>query len=144
LLLKISPDLTANQLDEIIEIYHETGIDGIVATNTTRSRDFLHTSSSVIESIGDGGLSGYPLKEKSTGIIRYLSRQTNGKMPIMAVGGIMTPDDAIEKINSGATLVQIYTGFIYEGPGLIKRINKAILKKRKDPVSNAFINQPAI
>ena len=128
-LLKISPDLDYKKLDEIINICEKTGVDGIVATNTTIERKGLRTGKQRIENIGYGGLSGEPLKERSTEIIRYISKSTNGKMPVIGVGGIMSPDDAVEKIEAGATLVQLYTGFIYEGPFLVKRINKAILKR---------------
>ncbi|HEX3009538.1 MAG TPA: quinone-dependent dihydroorotate dehydrogenase [Bacteroidales bacterium] len=123
-LLKISPDLNFGQIDEILEIVKITAIDGIIATNTSISRDGLKTSGDILNKIGRGGLSGLPLKERSTEIIRYISQKTNGKLPIIAVGGIFTADDAIEKINAGASLVQLYTGFIYEGPMIVKRICK--------------------
>lgn len=129
ILLKIAPDLTHEQLDDIVEIVTETGLAGIVATNTTISRDGLSTDVKQVEAIGAGGLSGKPLTQKSTEIIRYLHQQSGGKFPIIAVGGIMTAADAMEKLNAGATLVQLYTGFIYEGPGLIKEINKSILAR---------------
>jgi dihydroorotate dehydrogenase len=125
-LLKISPDLNFGQIDEILEIVKITAIDGIVATNTSISRDGLKTSGDQLNKIGRGGLSGLPLKERSTEIIRYISQKTNGKLPIIAVGGIFTADDAIEKINAGASLVQLYTGFIYEGPMIVKRICKRL------------------
>jgi dihydroorotate dehydrogenase len=127
ILLKIAPDLTNEQLNDIIEIVAETHIDGVVATNTTISRSELHTSSEKLETIGAGGLSGRPLARRSTEVVRYLSERSNKAFPIIAVGGIHTAEDAIEKLNAGASLVQIYTGFIYEGPGIVKRINKGIL-----------------
>jgi dihydroorotate dehydrogenase len=129
ILLKISPDLNFSQIDEVLEIVSETNIDGIVATNTTTGRYHLTISDEDIHRFGNGGLSGKPLRERSTEIIRYIHQKTNGKLPIIGVGGIMTSEDAIEKLKAGASLVQIYTGFIYEGPMLVKRINKAILKE---------------
>jgi dihydroorotate dehydrogenase len=128
-LLKISPDLDSKKLDDIIMISENMGINGIVATNTTIKREGLTTEKDRVERIGNGGLSGKPLKDKSTQIIRYINEKTQGKMPVIGVGGIMSPEDAIEKIEAGAVLVQLYTGFIYEGPFLAKRINKAILKR---------------
>ncbi len=132
-LLKISPDLDTKKLDDIIKLSEVIGINGIIATNTTINREGLTTEKDRIERIGNGGLSGKPLKDKSTEIIRYINRKTKGKMPVIGVGGIMSPDDAIEKIKAGAVLVQLYTGFIYEGPFLAKRINKAILKSSLNP-----------
>lgn len=127
ILLKIAPDLTNEQLDDIIEIAKDVKLDGIIATNTTISREGLKTSNEAIEKIGAGGLSGKPVRERSTEVIKYLSEKSNKSFPIIGVGGIHSAEDAIEKINAGATLIQVYTGFIYEGPKLIKRINKAIL-----------------
>ena len=129
ILLKIAPDLTNKQLDDIIQIVQDTKIDGVVATNTTIDRSNLKTDKTKLEDIGNGGLSGKPVKERSTEVIRYLSEKSNKAFPIIGVGGIQSPEDAIEKLDAGASLVQIYTGFIYEGPGLVKRINKAILKR---------------
>lgn len=126
-LLKIAPDLTNTQLDDIVEILKETQTDGIIATNTTISREGLITEPEVIASIGNGGLSGAPLTKKSTEVIRHLRAKLGNGYPIIAVGGIMSAEDAIEKLNAGADLVQIYTGFVYEGPGLVKKINKAVL-----------------
>ncbi len=126
-LLKISPDLNFEQIDDVLDIVNENQIDGIVATNTSISREGLITSKDVITNIGKGGLSGAPLKDRATEIIRYISLKTNNQLPIIAVGGIFTKDDAIEKIEAGATLVQLYTGFIYEGPFLIKRICKSLV-----------------
>ena len=129
ILLKIAPDLTDSQLDDIIDIVSDTKIEGIIATNTTISRADLNTSSSEIEAIGNGGLSGKPVKQRSTEVIRYLNKKSNGTLTIIGVGGISSPEDAIEKIEAGASLVQVYTGLIYEGPSLIKRINKALLSR---------------
>ncbi|HUM51143.1 MAG TPA: quinone-dependent dihydroorotate dehydrogenase [Chitinophagales bacterium] len=127
ILLKIAPDLTNEQLDDIIEIVFDTKLAGIVATNTTISRENLLTKKDKIDAIGSGGLSGKPLTKKSTEIIKYIAQKSENKIPIIAVGGIMTADDAIEKLNAGASLVQLYTGFIYEGPSLIKEINQRLL-----------------
>ncbi len=127
-LLKISPDLNEKQIDDTIEVVQKTGIDGIIATNTTTSRDNLSTDDKQIKKIGNGGLSGLPLKQKSTEIIAYIANKTQGKIPIIGVGGIQSPEDALEKIKAGATLVQVYTGFIYEGPSIVKKINKYLAK----------------
>ena len=123
ILLKIAPDLTDEQLNDIVEIVQESGIAGVIATNTTISRDGL-ISPNKEEA---GGLSGKPLTKRSTEVIRYLAERSNHSFPIIGVGGIHSPQDAVEKLQAGASLVQLYTGFIYEGPGLIKRINKKIL-----------------
>ena len=129
ILLKIAPDLTDSQLDDIIDIVKATRIEGVVATNTTISREGLVTPPSILHSIGMGGLSGKPLTKRATEVIRYLHTKSNGAFPIIGVGGIHSAEDALEKIDAGATLVQLYTGFIYEGPKLITRINKAILQQ---------------
>ena len=126
ILLKIAPDLTDSQLDDIIEIVTDTKIAGLVATNTTISRTNLSYPDSEIEAIGNGGLSGKPLKNRSTEVIRYLHQKSKGTIPIIGVGGIMTAQDAKEKLEAGASLVQLYTGFIYEGTGLIKDIVKSL------------------
>ena len=125
MLLKISPDLDNTQLDDIIQLVIDLNIDGVIATNTTTSRDGL-VSKYKEET---GGLSGMLLKEKSNLIISYLRKKLGDNFPIIGVGGVMSPQDAIEKFESGADLVQLYTGFIYEGPGLIKNINKLLLKR---------------
>jgi dihydroorotate dehydrogenase len=130
ILLKISPDLNYHQLDELIEIAKKTRIAGFVATNTTVFRDNLKTSARRIRDIGKGGLSGLPLRARSTEVIRYLVEKSEGKIPVIGVGGIMSARDAIEKLNAGASLVQLYTGFIYEGPSLIKKINKEIIRNK--------------
>ena len=127
ILLKIAPDLTEDQLLDIIEIVAATKINGVIATNTTIERKNL--KSEMIYTEEKGGLSGKPLKEKSTAVIRFLSEKSNGAFPIIAVGGIHSAEDALEKLEAGASLVQLYTGFIYEGPALVKRINQAILDK---------------
>ncbi len=127
-LLKISPDLNEQQLNEVIEIVERTKIHGIIATNTTVERRNLETKKEIVEEKGSGGLSGKPLRDRSTEVIRYLSQKTQGEVPIIGVGGIHSPADAIEKLKAGASLIQIYTGFIYEGPFLAKKINKALLK----------------
>ena len=132
ILLKIAPDLSNSQLDDIIDLFTSTGIDGIISTNTTISRDNLKTSASRIKDIGAGGLSGKPVRARSTEVIRYLNEHSNGTIPIIGVGGIHSVNDAIEKIKAGASLIQMYTGFIYEGPALIKRINKALIDFRKN------------
>ena len=123
ILLKIAPDLTDDQLLDIIGIVNDTKIAGVIATNTTISRDGLLSENKVEV----GGLSGKPLTKRSTEVIRFLSEKSNKSFPIIGVGGIHTAEDAIEKLNAGASLVQLYTGFIYEGPQLIKDINKKLL-----------------
>ncbi|MCT4601753.1 MAG: quinone-dependent dihydroorotate dehydrogenase [Marinifilum sp.] len=132
ILLKIAPDINHSQLDDIIEIIADTKIAGIVATNTTISRNGLSYTEEEIETVGAGGLSGKPLKDKSTEVIRYIHKKSDGKIPIVGVGGIMTVQDALEKLDAGASLVQIYTGFIYSGPSLIKDINKALIERSKN------------
>ncbi len=127
ILLKIAPDLTDSQLIDIIEIVQETNIAGVIATNTTLSREGLQSANK----IEAGGMSGKPLKNRSTEVIRFLSDNSQKSFPIIGVGGIHTAQDAIEKLEAGASLVQLYTGFIYEGPNLIKEINKKILDKLK-------------
>ncbi len=127
LLLKIAPDLTLSQLDDIIALVSETKLDGLVATNTTISRDRLNTSAKEVEVIGAGGLSGKPLQQRSTEVVSYLSRHLQNAVPIIASGGIFTGRDAKEKLDAGASLVQVWTGFIYEGPGIVKKINGHLL-----------------
>lgn len=125
ILLKVSPDLSHQQLDEIIDYCMRSGIDGIVAGNTTRSRDGLKSiSSEKIEEIGNGGLSGAPLFSKNLELVKYIHKQSEGRLPIVGVGGIMTPEQAKEMLEAGASLIEIYTGFIYEGPDLVKKIIK--------------------
>lgn len=128
ILLKVSPDLAKDQLDEIIELILVSGMDGIVATNTTTSREGLVSPSDRVDFIGEGGLSGAPLYNRSLEVVRYISKKTNGQLPIIAVGGIMTPKQAKEMLDAGASLVQVYTGFIYNGPGFVKKILKHLVK----------------
>ena len=130
ILLKIAPDLNTIQLDEIIELVAETKIDGVIASNTSTTRDNLKASAERLAEIGNGGVSGQPIKAQSTRVIQYLADNSKNAFPIIGVGGIHSAEDALEKIKAGADLVQIYTGFIYEGPSLIKKINKAILKQQ--------------
>jgi dihydroorotate dehydrogenase len=125
ILLKIAPDLTDEQLLDIIDIVNDSKIAGVIATNTTISREGLQSENKV----ETGGLSGKPLTNRSTEVIRFLSDKSNKAFPIIGVGGIHSAEDALEKLEAGASLVQLYTGFIYEGPNLIKEINQAILKK---------------
>ncbi len=127
ILLKIAPDLNNSQLDDVIEIVLKSGISGIVATNTTITREHLKTAPNSIAGIGPGGLSGLPLRERATEIIQYIKKKTGNKIVIMGCGGIHSPQDAIDKMNAGADVVQLYTGFIYEGPGLMKEICKGII-----------------
>jgi dihydroorotate dehydrogenase len=122
-LLKISPDLNWDQIDETLAVIQRCHIDGIVAVNTTTIRKGLKTPENKVISIGNGGLSGLPLKDRSTEIIRYIHQKTKGKLPIIGVGGIENAEDAITKLEAGATLLQVYTGFIYKGPILAKSIN---------------------
>ena len=127
ILLKIAPDLNKVQLDEIIELVAETNIEGVIASNTSMHRDGLVASEESLTKIGNGGLSGKPIKDRSTQVIKYLADTSKKAFPIIGVGGIHSAEDAMEKLNAGADLVQIYTGFIYEGPSLVKNINKEIL-----------------
>lgn len=133
LLLKIAPDLSQEQLDDVIDLALEIKLDGLVATNTTIDRSGLttpdsrlKTPDSRLKTIGAGGLSGLPLKHRSTEVVKYIIEKTNGNIPVIASGGIFTGSDAKEKIDAGASLIQVWTGFIYEGPGIVKRISKHI------------------
>ena len=128
ILLKIAPDLNDIQLDEIIQLVADTKLDGVIASNTSTDRSGLKASKSLLETIGNGGLSGQPIKDKSTRVIKYLAEKSNKAFSIIGVGGIHSASDALDKIEAGADLVQIYTGFIYEGPSLVKKINKALIK----------------
>lgn len=127
ILIKISPDLKFSQIDQIIDLVYEFNISGIIATNTSSNRDKLMTEKTIIAQKGAGGLSGKPIYLKSKKIITYISKKSSGKIPIVAVGGIMTASDAVEMLNCGASLVQIYTGFVYNGPSIIKEINNELL-----------------
>ena len=131
ILLKISPDLEQSQLDEIIHLALINGIDGIVATNTTRSRDNLITPEKTVAAIGEGGLSGAPLYEKSLATVKYVHQKSKGLLPIIACGGIMTPQQAAEMLDAGASLVEVYSGFIYNGPSFIKRIIRHLKKQAR-------------
>jgi dihydroorotate dehydrogenase len=122
LLLKIAPDLTQEQIDDIINLAMEIKLDGLVAANTTINRTGLKTPGPRLSTIGAGGLSGKPLHARSTEIVKYIQHKTNGQIPVIGSGGIFTADDANEKINAGAALIQVYTGFIYEGPSIVRRI----------------------
>jgi dihydroorotate dehydrogenase len=127
LLLKIAPDLTDAQLDDILEIARETRLSGLVATNTTIARpESLRTPAAAVAAHGAGGLSGRPLRERATEVIRYLHQRSQGGLPIIGAGGIHSAQDALDKLAAGASLVQLYTGFIYEGPGLVRQINRAL------------------
>ena len=126
ILLKIAPDLSQEQLDDVIDLAIEIKLDGLVAANTTVSREQLQTTNHKLQTIGSGGLSGKPLRSRSTEIVKYIADKTNGQIPIIASGGIFTAVDAKQKLNAGASLVQVWTGFIYEGPGIVKNICKSI------------------
>lgn len=128
ILLKIAPDLNKVQLQEIIDVVAETKIDGVIASNTSTNREGLKASDERLKEIGNGGLSGQPVKDRSTSVIRFLSEKSNKAFPIIGIGGIHSAQDALDKIEAGADLVQIYTGFIYEGPSLVKKINRALIK----------------
>jgi len=131
ILLKIAPDLKPEQLDDVIDLAIEIKLDGIVATNTTTSRGILVTAPGQLHQIGQGGLSGKPLQKRSTEIVRHLYDKTNGNIPIIASGGIFTAADAKEKLDAGASLVQVWTGFIYEGPAIVKNILKSAVRSRQ-------------
>lgn len=126
ILLKIAPDLTNEQLDDVVDLAKEIKLDGLVTTNTTISREGLATSNSVLATIGAGGLSGLPLKKRSTEVVQYIHQKTNGAIPVIASGGIFTAEDAKEKLDAGASLIQVWTGFIYEGPTIAKNICKGL------------------
>ena len=126
ILLKIAPDLTKEQIDDVIDLAMEIKLDGLVATNTTISRNHLQTPDDQVQSIGAGGLSGKPVQERSTEIVRYIQEKTGGQVPVIASGGIFTGEDAKEKLDAGASVVQVWTGFIYEGPSIVKKICKSL------------------
>jgi dihydroorotate dehydrogenase len=134
ILLKIAPDLSNEQLDDIVAICESLGIDGIIATNTTISRNGLATPDQRVSAAGAGGLSGQALRQRATEVIRYLHRRSGGRLPIIGVGGVASPEDALEKLAAGASLVQIYTGLVYEGPALVKRINRVLAETPAQPV----------
>jgi dihydroorotate dehydrogenase len=126
ILLKIAPDLTQEQIDDVIDLALEIKLDGLVATNTTISREGLITDKSLVTAIGAGGLSGLPLQQRSTDVVKYICQKTKGEVPVIASGGIFTGEGAKEKLDAGAALVQVWTGFIYEGPGIVKKIMKQL------------------
>lgn len=128
ILLKIAPDLNDDQLNDIVDIVKESGIDGLIAANTTIDRSGLQTSESEVSKIGNGGLSGAPVKRRSTEVIRHLSQRSGGSIPIIGVGGIANANDAREKLEAGACLVQVYTGFVYEGPSIVADIVSGLSK----------------
>ncbi len=128
ILLKIAPDLTIEQIDDVIDLAMEIKLDGLVACNTSIGREQLQTANPLVNAIGAGGLSGLPLKNRSTEIVQYIQQKTRGQLPVIASGGIFTGTDAKEKLNAGATLVQVWTGFVYEGPGIVKSICKSLKK----------------
>jgi dihydroorotate dehydrogenase len=130
ILLKIAPDLNWEQIDDVIDLALEINLDGLVAANTTINRSGLTTHNSQLTTIGAGGLSGLPVKERATEMVKYIHQKTNGQIPIIASGGIFTTADAQEKINAGASLVQVWTGFIYEGPSIVKNICKDLSLKK--------------
>ncbi len=131
ILLKIAPDLTQTQIDDVIDLAQEIHLDGLVAANTTIDRTQLVTPNSELESIGAGGLSGLPLKERATEMVRYIHQKTNGQIPIIASGGIFTGADAEEKKDAGASLIQVWTGFVYEGPAIVKKITSYLAAANK-------------
>ncbi len=124
-LVKIAPDLTEREVEDVLTAIDLAGIDGVIATNTTLAREGVPPEYHDLK----GGLSGKPLRDRSTAMISCLSRKTEGKLPIIGVGGVMSPVDALEKLQAGATLVQVYTGLVYAGPGLVKKINWELLKR---------------
>jgi dihydroorotate dehydrogenase len=129
ILLKIAPDLSTSELDDVIDIIDECELSGVIATNTTISRSDLQTNKKMIDEIGAGGLSGKPVRERSTEVIRYLRERLGTESLIMGVGGIHSAKDALEKLDAGADVIQLYTGFIYEGPALVRSINQHIAKR---------------
>jgi len=132
LLLKIAPDLSDAQLDDILEIARETQLSGLVATNTTIARPAdLRTPAATVAALGAGGLSGRPLRQRATEVIRYLHQRSRGELPIIGSGGIHSAQDAREKLAAGASLVQLYTGFVYEGPGLVSSINEQLARSKE-------------
>ena len=128
ILLKIAPDLTNDQLDDIVDIVKTIKLDGLIATNTTISREELTTDKAIVDGIGNGGVSGATLRQRSTEVIAYLYKALGDDVPIIGVGGINSPEDAVEKLKAGAKLIQVYSGLIYQGPGFIKAIKQEIVK----------------
>ena len=136
ILLKISPDLADSDIISIIDLVMNLKVDGIISTNTTIKRDKLNSKTSLKNE--KGGLSGSPLTKRSTDVIRLIHKHSKGKVPIVGVGGIMSPEDALEKLNAGASLIQVYTGFIYNGPSFIYNINKEIIKQNTSMIKGSF------
>ncbi len=139
ILLKIAPDLTQDQLDDVVALALEIKLDGLVATNTTISRENLKTPNTTVGKIGNGGLSGKPVKEMSTRVVNYLTQKTGNKIPVIGSGGVFIGDDAVEKFEAGAALIQVWTGFIYEGPGIVKNICKQLSGNRL--LNNGSLNR---
>jgi len=139
LLLKIAPDLTESQLDDIIEVAQATRLSGLICTNTTISRNDLTTSTEKITAIGSGGLSGLPLTHTSWEILSYIYKKTQGKLPLVGVGGIMEPLDAKMRINAGASLIQVYTGYVYEGPGFVKKILRTLALSKTEDINEQSV-----
>ena len=127
ILIKISPDLSFSQIDDVLDLVNEFDISGIIATNTSSKREGLSTSEQQVKEKGLGGLSGKPLFSRSKEVVSYIYKKSDGNLPLIAVGGIMNANDALEMLDAGASLVQIYTGFIYSGPSLVKEINSKLL-----------------
>ncbi|MEM6265443.1 MAG: quinone-dependent dihydroorotate dehydrogenase [Bacteroidota bacterium] len=136
LLLKIAPDLSESQLLDIIEVVRDTQLSGLIATNTTISREGLTTPAEAVKQIGNGGLSGAPLTARSQEVVAFLSQKTQGTLPMIGVGGIMGPKDAHERLEAGTSLIQTYTGFVYQGPGFAKRVCKSLAIARKRELSH--------
>lgn len=133
ILLKIAPDLTNEQIDDVISLAQEINLDGLVATNTTISRESLQTPTFQLQTIGAGGLSGKPVEKRSTEVLRYIHQKTNGHIPVIGSGGIFTPDDAKRKMAAGASLIEVWTGFIYEGPGIVNAICNGLSEQYSHP-----------
>jgi dihydroorotate dehydrogenase len=129
ILLKIAPDLTQTQIDDVIDLAQEIKLDGLVVANTSLDRSTLTTTNTELEDIGAGGLSGLPVKNRATEMVQYIHQKTNGSIPIIASGGIFTGQDAKEKLNAGASLIQVWTGFVYEGPAIVKKINSYLARR---------------
>jgi dihydroorotate dehydrogenase len=129
ILLKIAPDLSPEQIDDVIDLAKEINLDGLVATNTTINREGLKTSTAEVDTIGAGGLSGKPLTQRSTDVVKYIHEKTAGNIPIIGSGGIFTRDDAKKKFDAGASLIEVWTGFIYEGPHIVRNICRHLLRK---------------
>lgn len=131
ILVKISPDLTHEEIDAVVKVVVDTLVDGVVATNTTTNREGLHISRKKLDQIGNGGVSGAPLTRRAIEMVRYVHEKTEGRYPIIGTGGMMTEQDVLDMLDAGADLVQIYTGLIYNGPGFVKRICKALLRREE-------------